>query len=135
MASTIKMVPAMMEDLSSKSPLFAQTHTHRYISYSPTIHFSVEQNKFDGTSFDTASPDTENMSVKIPAKIQYCKSIRAWVFLHEYIRKSTRDDSECPWLLRSEETEVYDIEEVQGPWQVWAGVIRKTDGMYFHVPL
>jgi len=87
----------------------------------------VEQNKFDGTSFDTASPDTGNMSVKIPAKIQYCKSIRAWVFLHEYIRKSTRDDSECPWLLRSEETEVYDIEEVQGPWQVWAGVIRKTD--------
>ena len=72
--------------------------------------------------------------MKIPAKIQYCKSIRAWVFMHEYIQKSTRDDSECPWLLRSEETEVYDIEEVQGPWQVWAGVISNTDGMYFRVP-
>jgi len=92
---------------------------------------SVEQKKFDGTPFDTTSPDPVNISVKIPARIQYCKSIRAWVFMHEYIRKSTHhEDSECPWLLRSEETDVYDIEEVQGPWQVWAGVIGKTDGMH-----
>mmetsp|Transcript_2542 Transcript_2542/g.3810 ORF Transcript_2542/g.3810 Transcript_2542/m.3810 type:complete len:648 (+) Transcript_2542:57-2000(+) len=88
----------------------------------------VEQKKFDGTPFDTTFPDPVNISVKIPARIQYCKSIRAWVFMHEYIRKSTHhEDSECPWLLRSEETDVYDIEEVQGPWQVWAGVIGKTD--------
>jgi len=82
----------------------------------------VEQNKFDGTEFST----------KVPAQIKYCKSIRAWVFTHEYIRKrksnSTRDDSDCPWLLRSEETDVFDIEEVQGPWQIWAGVIGRTDG-------
>mmetsp|Transcript_21329 Transcript_21329/g.32560 ORF Transcript_21329/g.32560 Transcript_21329/m.32560 type:complete len:501 (-) Transcript_21329:217-1719(-) len=88
----------------------------------------VEQKKFDGTPFDTTSPDPVNISVKIPARIQYCKSIRAWVFMHEYVRKSPHhEDSECPWLLRSEETDVYDIEEVQGPWQVWAGVIGKTD--------
>ena len=30
---------------------------------------------------------------------------------------------------------MYDIEEVQGPWQVWAGVISKTDGRCFRVPL
>jgi len=79
----------------------------------------VEQNKFDGTEFST----------KVPAQIKYCKSIRAWVFTHEYIQKSksTRDDSACPWLLRSEETDVFDIEEVQGPWQIWAGVIGRTD--------
>jgi len=83
----------------------------------------VEQNKFDGTEFST----------KVPAQIKYCKSIRAWVFTHEYIQKSksTRDDSACPWLLRSEETDVFDIEEVQGPWQIWAGVIGRTDGMHF----
>ena len=89
----------------------------------------VEQNKFDNTPFDTTSPDEVNIRVKVPAQIKYCKSIRAWVLMHEYIRKSTRDDSECPWLLRSEETDAYDIEEIQGPWQVWAGVISKTDGM------
>eukprot|EP00984_Skeletonema_dohrnii_P016809 scaffold7526_cov115-Skeletonema_dohrnii-CCMP3373.AAC.8 len=88
----------------------------------------VEQKKFDGTPFDTTSPEPKTISIKIPARIQYCKSIRAWVFMHDYIRKSTHhEDSECPWLLRSEETDVYDIEQVQGPWQVWAGVIGKTD--------
>ena len=64
----------------------------------------------------------------MPAQIKYCKSIRAWVFTHEYIHKSARDDPDCPWLLRSEETDAYDIEEVQGPWQVWEGVISRTDG-------
>eukprot|EP00984_Skeletonema_dohrnii_P026168 scaffold15472_cov138-Skeletonema_dohrnii-CCMP3373.AAC.1 len=89
----------------------------------------VEQNKFDGTEFNTTSPDPVHIRVKVPAQIKYCKSIRAWVFTHEYIRKSnsTRDDSDCPWLLRSEETDVFDIEEVQGPWQIWAGVIGRTD--------
>ncbi len=93
----------------------------------------VERNKFDSTPFHTTSPNPL-IKVKIPAKIQYCKSIRAWVFMHEYIRKSDRDDSDCPWLLRSEETDVFDIEKVQGPWQVWAGVISRTDGMYFRFP-
>lgn len=94
----------------------------------------VEQNKFDNTPFDAISIDPEIIPVKIPAEIKYCKSIRAWVFMHEHIRKSTHDDSDCPWLLRSEETDVYDIEEVKGPWQVWAGVISRTDGMYFRLP-
>ncbi len=95
----------------------------------------VEQNKFDNTPFDTISIDPENLPVKTPAEIKYCKSIRAWVFMHEYITKSTHDDSDCPWLLRSEETDVYDIEEVEGPWQVWAGVISRTDGRYLYVNL
>lgn len=91
----------------------------------------VEQNKFDNTPFDAISIDSQIIPVKIPAEIKYCKSLRAWVFMHEHIRKSTHDDSDCPWLLRSEETDVYDIEEVEGPWQVWAGVISRTDGVYF----
>ena len=87
----------------------------------------IEYNKFDSTEFDTTSPNLTDISIKTPAKIQYCNSVEAWVFLHEDIRKSKRDDSDCPWLLRSEETQVYDIEEVQGPWQIWAGVIGITD--------
>ncbi len=78
----------------------------------------VEQKKFDGTPFDLESP-AEGFTVKLGAKFMYCKSLKAWVFTHEYIRKSKHDDPDCPWLLRSEETEVYDIEEVEGSWQIW----------------
>ncbi len=38
----------------------------------------VEQNKFDGNSFETT----------VPAKIKYCPSEEAWVFMHDNIRKS-----------------------------------------------
>jgi hypothetical protein len=83
----------------------------------------VEQNKFDGTSFDTEAPFPEYVpgyEFKLGAKFMYCESLKAWVFTHEYISKSSKhDDSNCPWLLRSEETEVYDIEDVEGPWQIW----------------
>jgi hypothetical protein len=78
----------------------------------------VEQKKFDGTPFDTEAPG-EGFTLKVGAKFMYCKSLKAWVFTHEYIRKSKHDDSDCPWLMRSEETEVYDILEVQGSWQIW----------------
>jgi len=85
----------------------------------------VEMKKLDGSPFDTELP--EWLVVKVPAKFQYCKSIRAWVFTHDYLRKSKHDDSDCPWLLRSEETDVFDIEEVEGQWQVWAGVISNAE--------
>ena len=91
----------------------------------------VEMNKYDNAPFNSSGIEIPEfdwiLEAKVPAKLQYCKDIRAWAFTHEYIRKSIRDDSDCPWLLRSEETEVYDIEEVQGPWQVWEGVIGTTD--------
>ena len=90
----------------------------------------IERRKFDGTEFDTTLPSFNpfNETVIIPAKIQYCERFRAWVFMHENILKSTLDDdSDCPWLLRSETTNVYDIEEVKGPWQAWQGVIETTD--------
>eukprot|EP00984_Skeletonema_dohrnii_P011244 scaffold4470_cov99-Skeletonema_dohrnii-CCMP3373.AAC.5 len=90
----------------------------------------IERRKFDGTEFDTTLPSFNpfNATVIIPAKIQYCERIRAWVFMHENILKSKRDNSsDCPWLLRSETTSVYDIEEVKGPWQAWQGVIETTD--------
>lgn len=38
----------------------------------------VEQDKFDGSSFE----------VTVPAKIKYCSSEEAWVFMHDNIRKS-----------------------------------------------
>lgn len=89
----------------------------------------IERSKFDASEFDTISPYPTKPfhQVKIPAKIQYCKDIKSWVFIHENIRKSKRHDSDCPWLLRSETTDAYDIEDVQGPWQVWRGLIETTD--------
>jgi len=88
-----------------------------------------ERRKLDGEEFDTTLPSSnpDGLSIIIPAKIQYCKIIKAWVFMHENIRKSKHDDPDCPWLLRSQDTEVYDIEEVEGPWQVWQGVIDTTN--------
>jgi hypothetical protein len=83
----------------------------------------VEQKKFDGTSFDTEAPVDALLPLepKLGARFEYCKSLKAWIFTHENIRKSERDGSECgdTWLLRSGETEVYDIEQVQGSWQIW----------------
>ena len=89
----------------------------------------IERRKFDDTEFDTTSPYPNNpfYNIKTPAKIQYCKSIKAWVLVHENIHKSKRHGSDCPWLLRSETTDAYDIEDVQSPWQVWRGVIEMTN--------
>ncbi|KAL9178938.1 hypothetical protein ACHAXT_011911 [Thalassiosira profunda] len=67
---------------------------------------------------------------KVPAEIKYCKSESAWVFTHPYIRKSrggeTIEDSDCPWLLRSPETDAYNLLEVSGLWEIWVGVINKN---------
>ena len=67
---------------------------------------------------------------KVPAEIKYCKSENAWVFTHPYIRKSrggeTIEDSDCPWLLRSPETDAYNLLEVSGLWEIWVGVINKN---------
>ena len=80
----------------------------------------VEMNKFNGEPFDTEAPDENTeVIVELGAKFMYCKRLKAWVFTHDYIRKSRHDDSDCPWLLRSMETHVYDIEDVEGEWQIW----------------
>jgi hypothetical protein len=86
----------------------------------------VEMNKFNGEPFATEVPGETlalgiGASAKLGAKFMYCKRLKAWVFTHEYIRKSRHDDddSDCPWLLRSMETDVYDIEDVEGEWQIW----------------
>jgi len=118
--------PIMYEDMPLVYSFFSGVYTQDGTSHDGRPVY-VEMNKFDNAPFDASSPDPWSIPVKVAAKLQYCKDIRAWAFTHEYIRKSRRDDSDCPWLLRSEETEVYDIEEVQGPWQVWEDVIGTTD--------
>ena len=89
----------------------------------------VERSKHDGTEFDTISPTHTGPinQVKVPAKIQYCKTYKAWVFIHENIFKSKLYESDCPWLLRSEMTDGYDVKDVIGPWEVWQNVIETTD--------
>jgi hypothetical protein len=39
----------------------------------------------------------------------------------------TGDLDPCPWLLRSPETETFDLLEVEGNWDLWAGDITKTE--------
>ena len=77
----------------------------------------TEQNKFDNRPYE----------VKIGATIRYCKEERAWVFMHERIHKNANTlDSSCPWLLRSPETNSFDLLEVSGDWSIWTGVISES---------
>jgi len=80
----------------------------------------TEQSKFeDGLAFDTT----------IGAQIKYCESESAWVFSHPNIKKSSSEESDCPWLLRSPETSEYNLLDVQGQWSIWTGNIQ--DNGYF----
>ncbi|KAL7550457.1 hypothetical protein ACHAWF_017755 [Thalassiosira exigua] len=62
---------------------------------------------------------------KTGAVIKYCEDELAWVFMHENIRKSGDEkDSDCPWLLRSPDTDSFNLLEVSGDWSIWTGTIN-----------
>ncbi|KAL3787981.1 hypothetical protein ACHAW5_007444, partial [Stephanodiscus triporus] len=74
----------------------------------------TEQNKGDSSPYQ----------VKVGATIRYCKEERAWVFMHEHIHKDAMTlGSSCPWLLRSPETDSFNLMEVLGDWSIWTGTI------------
>mmetsp|Transcript_16833 Transcript_16833/g.27649 ORF Transcript_16833/g.27649 Transcript_16833/m.27649 type:complete len:517 (+) Transcript_16833:850-2400(+) len=76
----------------------------------------VEMNKEKGNPFK----DT------IPAEIIYCEDIESWVFFHPRILTAldSEDSNECQWLLRSEQTEDFDLVELStGFWRLWDGKI------------
>ena len=76
----------------------------------------TEQNKYDDTQF----------KVKTGAMIKYCESERAWVFMHPYIRKDLHTrNSDCPWLLKSETTDSYNLLEVSNSWLIWTGISKQ----------
>mmetsp|Transcript_27009 Transcript_27009/g.46065 ORF Transcript_27009/g.46065 Transcript_27009/m.46065 type:complete len:646 (-) Transcript_27009:335-2272(-) len=79
-----------------------------------------ELRKSEASHFDTQSG----------AEIKYCPEEKAWVFTHEYIKKTnTSLQSSCPWLLRSPDTLSYDLMDVTGEWQIWVGVINHNAKM------
>ena len=81
----------------------------------------TEQNKFND----------EPYAKTIGATIQYCPEEQAWVFMHERIRKEQhRQNVSCPWLMKSPETNSYDLLDVLGDWSIWTGVIES--GVHFH---
>ena len=71
----------------------------------------TEQNKFDDHPYRRTTGAT----------IQYCPEEGAWVFMHELIRKGmNRTQNACPWLVRSPDTDSYDLlEVVSGDWIIW----------------
>jgi hypothetical protein len=74
-------------------------------------------NKESGASFKST----------IPAELSYCEEIESWVFRHPRIRTSLdyEEANECDWLLRSEQTEQFSIEEVSNDfWYLWRGRIE-----------
>lgn len=75
----------------------------------------TEQNKFDNSQYRK----------KIGATIKYCNEEGAWVFMHDHIRKDfITKNSTCPWLMRSPETNSFNLLEVSGGWSMWTGVIN-----------
>mmetsp|Transcript_7622 Transcript_7622/g.16602 ORF Transcript_7622/g.16602 Transcript_7622/m.16602 type:complete len:508 (+) Transcript_7622:542-2065(+) len=59
---------------------------------------------------------------KVGAEIRYCDG--AWVFTHPNIMKSnSSEESDCNWLLRSPDTDAYNLLEAPGGWSIWVGVI------------
>lgn len=87
--------PIMYDDMPLVYSFFSGVYTQDGTSHDGRPVY-VEMSKFDDAPFDTSSPDPWSIPVKVPAKLQYCKDIRAWAFAHEHIRKSIRDDSDCP---------------------------------------
>eukprot|EP01082_Thalassiosira_pseudonana_P006650 g5768.t1.2.5e174189 g5768 g5768.t1 contig20:127292-129425(+) len=77
----------------------------------------VEQNKFDHSAYETT----------IPAEIKYCKSEGAWVVTHSVISKSrTDDETDCPWILKSQPTSEFDLFEVPENWLIWIGTVSNS---------
>lgn len=79
----------------------------------------TEQNKEDGSPFRKT----------VGAEIIYCEDLESWVFRHANIFTSHDDqteENECSWLLRSPQTESFDIIEVarESDWSVWTGYIE-----------
>jgi len=82
---------------------------------SKVLLYSYFKDKFDGTSFERT----------VPAKIKYCASEEAWVFMHDNIRKSKDANEDCPWILQKFSND-YNILDVQGDeWTVWAGTFQR----------
>eukprot|EP00986_Skeletonema_menzelii_P019098 scaffold27063_cov200-Skeletonema_menzelii.AAC.2 len=79
----------------------------------------VERNKEKGDPFKST----------IPAELWYCEDIESWVLSHPKIRPSLDADeiNECNWLLRSGETEEFDLVELSTAeqWFLWKGQIQK----------
>ncbi|KAL9184898.1 hypothetical protein ACHAXT_002675 [Thalassiosira profunda] len=79
-----------------------------------------EMRKFDRTAYEGV----------IPAEIRYCEDISAWIFAHEHIRKNddeSADELGCNWLMRTEETDEFDLLNYEGYWSIWTGVVGKTE--------
>lgn len=78
----------------------------------------IERNKEEGSEFKRT----------IPAEIVYCQDIESWVFRHKYVTTSSDPDkeNECSWLLRSPQTESFDITELaeDTEWFVWRGLVH-----------
>mmetsp|Transcript_18565 Transcript_18565/g.40374 ORF Transcript_18565/g.40374 Transcript_18565/m.40374 type:complete len:500 (+) Transcript_18565:347-1846(+) len=82
----------------------------------------VEQNKFDGSPFETIRG----------AEIRYCRKEKVWAFTHVNIKKKDEDEirrdgrPDCPWLLRSPETSEFNLLDVTGDWSIWTGSIQQN---------
>jgi hypothetical protein len=78
----------------------------------------VEMNKESGDPFKST----------IPAELKYCQEIESWVLTHKKIRTSLNPDetNECNWLLKSGQTEEFDLVELpRANWFLWRGQIKK----------
>mmetsp|Transcript_27195 Transcript_27195/g.46217 ORF Transcript_27195/g.46217 Transcript_27195/m.46217 type:complete len:673 (+) Transcript_27195:113-2131(+) len=89
-----------------------------------------EARKFDRQPYPPPEDQGGSMfQAVVPAEIKYCEDIKAWVLTHKNIGKSEDDDydSSCNWLLRSPETDSFNVLDASGKWDMWVGVLGTTD--------
>ncbi|KAL7548821.1 hypothetical protein ACHAWF_012095 [Thalassiosira exigua] len=127
-------IPSWLPEYLQTSPVGEYEPWTLVYSYFNGV-FEKEDELLDGRPVykERRKSDRSPFEQKVPAAIRYCADIKAWVFTHESISRikpsnsSKRSMQGCNWLLRSPETDEFDLLNVVGNWKVWVGTIGNAD--------
>jgi len=106
-------------------------YENRLLIYS---HFNGNYNQYDTVGqrpryYETNKDESGDFfKSTIPAELKYCQDIESWVLTHPNIRTSLNPGkaNKCNWLVRSERTEEFDLEELpRKNWIMWHGQMEK----------
>ena len=73
------------------------------------------------TYFDSQGPENFNTT----GRFSYCMEESVWVFTIESFNDSIERGDCGQWLLRSEKTDAFILEDVSSEWTVWTGSVNK----------
>jgi len=103
----------------------------QYAYFSGTYEFGLNDN--GGTESIEYRPvyyERGPLSEQLSGKFFYCLEEKAWVFSISGISKGENDEG-CLWLLRSPETESFDLSDVSTEgWSIWTGNIEYSNSLH-----